>query len=66
MRLVALLAAAATLSANDTLATLAAGGLVLLTIPQLRGAEFLDQFRRHWEKKPLVPAPGQLIHWPPA
>jgi predicted nuclease of predicted toxin-antitoxin system len=38
--------------------------VVVVTIPQLRGAAFLDEFRRAWTRQPLVPAPGTLLFWP--
>ena len=38
--------------------------IVLVTIPQLRGAEFLDQFRRAWERTPIEPVAGQWLRWP--
>src|ERR1035441_8746073 len=34
--------------------------VVLVTIPQLRGPEFLDQFRSAGIRNPIQPVPGQL------
>jgi hypothetical protein len=36
--------------------------VVLITIPQLRGSEFLDQFRSAWERGPIQPIAGRLLH----
>jgi predicted nuclease of predicted toxin-antitoxin system len=38
--------------------------VVLVTIPQLRGSQFLEQFRLAWARSPILPAPGKLIRWP--
>jgi hypothetical protein len=38
--------------------------IVLVTIPQLRAPEFLGQFRDAWNRGPIRPAAGQLLHWP--
>jgi hypothetical protein len=38
--------------------------VVLVTIPQLRGAEFLDRFNSAWKRSPIRPVAGQLLHWP--
>lgn len=38
--------------------------VVLLTIPQLRGPQFLEQFRLVWRSNPIKPVPGKLIQWP--
>jgi hypothetical protein len=38
--------------------------VVLVTIPQLRGPEFLNQFRDAWSRDPIHPVAGQLLHWP--
>ena len=38
--------------------------VVLVTIPQLRGPEFLNQFRDAWNRGPIHPAAGQLLRWP--
>ena len=39
--------------------------VVLITLPQLRGAQFLEQFRQTFEKSPMRPEPGTLVRWPP-
>jgi predicted nuclease of predicted toxin-antitoxin system len=39
--------------------------VVLITIPQLRLAQFLEQFRLSWERNPIRPAPGTALRWPP-
>lgn len=38
--------------------------VVLVTIPQLRGPEFLEQFRIAWVRSPIQPIAGQLLRWP--
>ncbi len=38
--------------------------VVLVTIPQLRGPEFLEQFRSAWVRSPIQPVAGQLLRWP--
>jgi predicted nuclease of predicted toxin-antitoxin system len=39
--------------------------VVLITIPQLRGPEFLNEFRRAWQRDPIRPLAGTLVCWPP-
>lgn len=39
--------------------------VVLVTIPQLRGLEFLKEFRRAWQRDPIRPLAGTLVCWPP-
>lgn len=38
--------------------------VVLVTIPQLRGPEFLERFRREWDRGPILLVSGQLLFWP--
>lgn len=38
--------------------------VVLVMIPQLRGPEFIEQFRAAWHRGPIQPIPGQLLRWP--
>jgi Domain of unknown function (DUF5615) len=40
--------------------------VVLVTIPQLRGPEFLEEFRSAWVRGPIQPIAGQWLHWPTA
>ena len=40
--------------------------IVLVTIPQLRGPEFLNQFRGAWNRGPIHPGAGKLLRWPDA
>lgn len=37
---------------------------VLITLPQLRGPQFLEAFHRAWEHNPVSPYPGKLMRWP--
>jgi hypothetical protein len=38
--------------------------VVLVTIPQLRGPEFLEKFQLAWERSPIQPIAGRLLRWP--
>ena len=38
--------------------------VVLVTIPQLRGPAFLEQFRSAWDRGPIQLVAGQLLRWP--
>jgi len=40
--------------------------VVLVTIPQLRGPGFLEQFRSAWHRGPIQLVAGQLLRWPAA
>jgi predicted nuclease of predicted toxin-antitoxin system len=40
--------------------------VVLVTIPQLRSPQFLEQFRLAWVRSPILPVPGKAIRWPSA
>jgi len=51
-------------SAARTLKRFSAFGVVLVTIPQLRGAEFLEHFRTAWEQRPIQLVAGTLLRWP--
>jgi hypothetical protein len=52
-------------SAARTLKDFPQFSVVLLALPQLRGPQFLEQFRVAWRVDPIQPVPGKLIHWPP-
>jgi predicted nuclease of predicted toxin-antitoxin system len=39
-------------------------GVVVVTIRQTRGPEFLRLFRLAWESVPIRPVPGHLTSWP--
>jgi len=51
-------------SAARTLKRFPAFCVVLVTIPQLRSAEFLEQFRSAWDQCPIQPIAGELLRWP--
>lgn len=51
-------------SAARTLKRYPAFSVVLVTIPQLRGAEFLEGFRIAWDRDPIRPLAGALVRWP--
>jgi predicted nuclease of predicted toxin-antitoxin system len=51
-------------SAARALKTFREFSVVLVTIRQVRGPEFLRLFRSAWERNPLRPIPGQLLNWP--
>ena len=38
--------------------------VVLVTIPQVRGPEFLEQFRLAWDRCSIQIVAGQLLCWP--
>lgn len=38
--------------------------VVVITITQSRGPEFLRLFRSTWEKNPIRLIPGRLVNWP--
>jgi hypothetical protein len=38
--------------------------VVLVTIPQLRGPEFLERFGTAWDRAPIQLAAGRLLLWP--
>ena len=38
--------------------------VVLIVIPQVRGAEFVTRFRAAWQTQDLRPVPGSLVSWP--
>lgn len=38
--------------------------VILITIPQLRGPQFLEEFERAWERSPIRPVPGKAQSWP--
>jgi predicted nuclease of predicted toxin-antitoxin system len=38
--------------------------VILITIPQLHLAQFLEQFRRGWDRNPICPVPGTVLRWP--
>lgn len=40
--------------------------VVLVTIPQLRGPDFLAHFRSAWDRAPIEPISGKLLTWPVA
>ena len=51
-------------SAAHTLKRFPAFCVVLVTIPQLRGFEFLEHFRRSWDQRPIQLVAGKLLCWP--
>ncbi len=38
--------------------------VVVVTLPQLRGAQFLEAFRKAWGKKRIEVVHGSAIYWP--
>ena len=38
--------------------------IVLITIPQKKFKEYVQEFSTLWKKSPIVPAYGKMIHWP--
>jgi hypothetical protein len=39
-------------------------GIVILTLPQLRAAEFDAAFVAAWSRRSIKPEPGEIIEWP--
>ena len=38
--------------------------VVVVTLPQLRGAQFIEAFRKAWSKKRIDVVHGDAIYWP--
>lgn len=38
--------------------------VILIVIPQIPGKQYGETFKKHWEKKAIIPIPGQLLIWP--
>jgi hypothetical protein len=38
--------------------------LVIVTLPQLPSARYLEAFRTAWATSPIRPQPGRIITWP--
>ena len=51
-------------SASKALKNFPEFAVVLITLPQLPGPEFLQAFRNAWAKTPIFPVPGQITLWP--
>ena len=51
-------------SASKTLKKYSQIGIVILTLPQLRAAEFDLAFVSAWSKQSINPVPGKIIEWP--
>ena len=51
-------------SAEKVIKTLPEMAIVLLTIPQCRGEEYLKRFTEHWKNVPIFPEKGKMLHWP--
>ena len=51
-------------AAARSLRQIPAFSVVLVRLPQLRGSEFLDAFRRAWQEEPIRPVAGTVLAWP--
>ena len=51
-------------SASRALKSFPGFAVVLVTLPQLPGAEFLQAFQNAWAKTSIFPVPGQITLWP--
>ena len=51
-------------SASKVLKRFPRFSVVLIDIPQVRGAEFAGLFREAWGMRSLLPVPGAMIRWP--
>ncbi|HJT89053.1 MAG TPA: hypothetical protein VJ732_14385 [Bryobacteraceae bacterium] len=38
--------------------------VVWISLPQMRGPEFISAFRLAWLRSPIAPVPGSLLQWP--
>ena len=53
-------------AASRTLKRFPDFSVVTITLPQLRAELFLSAFRAAWNRTPIVPVAGQMVHWPAA
>ena len=38
--------------------------IVLITIPQSRGPQYVEKFLKHWKQSPISTKPQEMIRWP--
>jgi predicted nuclease of predicted toxin-antitoxin system len=51
-------------SARQTLPMLPDLSIIVVRLTQRPWREYVRQFRLAWEKQPIAPTPGSVIHWP--
>jgi len=51
-------------SANRALRNFPQFSVVLITLPQMKAAGFMENFKVAWRIAPITPVPGKMIHWP--
>lgn len=51
-------------SASRSLRRFPEFSIVLVVLPQVRAAQFLEEFTASWAEHPIVPSPGQILSWP--
>ena len=38
--------------------------VVLVSLPQMKSPDFIQNFKAAWRTAPIIPVPGKIIHWP--
>jgi len=51
-------------SAADALLSFPDFSIVIVKLPQRPGRQYLQDFREAWNRAPVQPVPGQVVHWP--
>jgi len=51
-------------AANRVLVQMPELAIVVVTIPQVREAAYLQTFETRWREREIIPVPGSLITWP--
>jgi hypothetical protein len=51
-------------AARKSLSGLPEMAIVVLTLPQARGAAYVSAFVKRWRERPIQPKPGLVIEWP--
>ena len=51
-------------SAARALRALPELAIVVVALPQARAAIYLAEFRKHWERQPIIPMAGGIAEWP--
>ncbi len=51
-------------TANTVLAQMPELAIVVVTIPQVREAAYLQAFQTRWCEREITPVPGSVIEWP--
>lgn len=51
-------------SASVALSSIPNFSIVVIRLPQRTWSKYVEQFRAAWRQKPIVPAAGEVVHWP--